>query len=65
MKVQPSNVYLIEIHGAVAYMPLDMYTQWATKGPGNRFYVSRGSRGSLSISAKRCTVLAQQIVYLE
>ena len=65
MRALPSNVFLIEIQGAVAYMPLNMYTQWATLGPGNRFYVSRGSRGNLSISAKRCTVLAQEIIYLD
>lgn len=65
MRALPSNVYLIEIQGAVAYMPLEMYTQWATLGPGNRFYVSRGAKGYLSISSKRCTILAQQIVYLD
>ncbi len=65
MRALPSNVFLIEIQGAVAYMPLDMYTQWATLGPGNRFYVSRGAKGYLFISAKRCTVLAQEIIYLD
>lgn len=65
MRALPSNVFLIEIHGAVAYMPLDMYIQWATLGPGNRFYVSRRAKGCLSIPSKRCTVLAQQIIYLD
>lgn len=63
IKVLPSNVYLIEINKPIAYMPLDKYVQYATKGPGERFYVDRGSAGGLSISSKSVTVLAQRITY--
>ena len=44
-------------------MPLDNYIQYASKGPGDRFYVSRKSRGSLSISAKKVKIIAQCITY--
>ena len=63
IEVHPSNVYLIEITKPVAYMPLDNYIQYASKGPGDRFYVSRKSRGCLSISAKKVKILAQCITY--
>lgn len=63
--VCPTNVYLIRIQGHVKYMNIDMYTQEASKGPGNRFYVNRGKGvGGLSIGAKRCTILAQKIMFL-
>ena len=65
VKVYPSNVYLIKILNAVAYMPVDNYIQWATKGPGNRFYINRRGRGCISISSKRVEILAQQIIYLD
>jgi len=61
--VQPTNVYLIKIHGPVAYMDVDKYTQFASKGPEGRFYVNRGAAGGLSISDKRVTILAQGIMY--
>lgn len=44
-------------------MSLDKYVQWATKGPGERFYVNRGSAGHISISSKNVTILAQEIDY--
>ena len=64
MRVIPSNVYLIEILITIAFMPIDNYTQWATKGPGNKFYINRKGRGGLSISEKNVKILAQQIIYL-
>jgi hypothetical protein len=62
--VAPSNVYLIEILKPIAYLPLDMYIQYASKGPGERFFIHKGARGVKSISAKSVEVLAQCIVYL-
>lgn len=62
--IEPSNVYLVEINIPIAYLPLDMYTQYATKGPGERFFIRKGSRGVKSISTKSVTVLAQDLVYL-
>lgn len=61
--VVPSNVYLIEINIPIAYLPLDMYTQYASKGPGERFFIRKRSAGVKSISAKNVTVLAQNILY--
>ena len=46
-------------------MPIDNYTQWASKGPGERFFINRKSAGHISISAKSVTVLAQKIDYHE
>jgi len=65
IEIHPSNVYLIEIIKPVAYMPLDNYIQYASKGPGERFYVNRKAAGGLSISAKKVKVLAQCIMYFE
>jgi hypothetical protein len=59
----PSNVYLIEINITIAYLPLDKYTQYATKGPGERFFIRKGTAGTKSISSKSVTVLAQKILY--
>lgn len=59
MAVIPENVFLIQINKAIAYMPIDNYVQWATKGPGERFYINRKSAGYISISSKNVTVLAQ------
>lgn len=59
MRVIPENVFLIQINKAIAYMPIDNYVQWATKGPGERFYINRKSAGHISISSKSVTVLAQ------
>lgn len=64
MKVSPTNVFLIEITKAIAFMPMDMYTQWASRSENNKFYVSRGARGYVSISAKNVTILAQQIIFI-
>ena len=63
IKVRPSNLYLIKIHNTVAYMDIDKYTQWASKGPEGRFYVNRGAAGGISISVKRVIILAQKISY--
>jgi len=63
IEIHPSNVYLIELLKPVAYMPIDNYIQYASKGPGDRFYVNRKSRGHLSISAKNVKILAQCITY--
>lgn len=65
MKTYPSNVYLIRIEKPIAYMPIDNYVQWASKGPGERFFINRKSAGHISISAKNVTVLAQKIDYYE
>lgn len=64
LQVCPSNVYLIEINIVIAYLPLDMYTQYASKGPGERFFIRKGAAGSKSISSKNVTILAQNIFYL-
>jgi hypothetical protein len=61
--VVPSNVYLIEINILIAYLPLDMYTQYASKGPSERFFIHKGSAGVKSIGSKSVTVLAQNILY--
>lgn len=63
--IEPSNVYLIEILKPIAYLPLDMYIQYASKGPGERFFIRKRSVGGKSISAKSVKVLAQNIIYLE
>jgi hypothetical protein len=63
--VRPVNDYLIKILGIVAYMPVDRYIQWASKGPKGRFYVDRGAAGGLSISEKRVIILAQKISYYQ
>ena len=65
MKVRPSNVYLIKIHKPLAYMDPKYRTQWALKGPGERFYINRGAAGGISISTKRVTILAQGILYFK
>lgn len=65
MKIIPGNTYLIEITKILAHMPLDRYTQWASKGPGERFFVKKGSGGAKSISSKNVIVLAQSIVYYD
>lgn len=65
MKVHPANSFLIRIERPVAFMPVDKYIQEATKGPGERFYVTRGTSGGLSVSAKNCTVLACGIYYVD
>jgi len=64
MKVRRANVDLIRIEGYVAHMPPERYIQEASRGPGNRYYVTRGAAGGLSISSKRVTVLACCIIYL-
>jgi hypothetical protein len=61
--ISPSNVYLIEINIIIAYLPLDEYIQYATKGPGERFFIRKGTAGTKSISSKSVTVLAQDILY--
>jgi hypothetical protein len=61
--VRPSNVYLIEIIRPIGYLPLDKYTQYASKGPGERFYIDKGAAGRKSIGAKSVRVLAQCIIY--
>jgi hypothetical protein len=65
MRVEKSNIYLIQINKPIAYMEQHMYIQEATKGPGERFYIHRGVAGPISISAKSVTVLAQNIYYHE
>lgn len=63
--VTPSNVYLVEILIPIGFLPLDKYIQYATKGPGKRFFIRKGSAGVKSISEKSVRVLAQEIIYLE
>lgn len=63
MRVSPTQIFLIEIHGHVKWMDRDKYTQWAFRSPPGRFYVNRGAAGGLSISDKRVTILAQKILY--
>lgn len=58
-----SNVYLIKIHGYLAHWDSKDYIQEASKGPGERFYVTTRGCGR-SISSKRCTILASGIYYL-
>lgn len=65
LRIVPSNVYLVRIEKPIAYMPVDRYVQWASKGPGERFYVNRGPAGGRSIGAKSVTVLAQRIMYYD
>jgi hypothetical protein len=64
-KVEPSNVYLVEILKPIAYLSLDKYIQEASKGPGERFYINRGAAKHLSISSKSVRILAQNIIYLK
>jgi hypothetical protein len=61
--VRPSNVYLIEILKPIAYLPLDKYIQYASRGPGERFYIDKGAAGRKSIGAKSVKILAQCVVY--
>jgi hypothetical protein len=63
--ISPSNVYLVEILKPIAYLPLDRYIQEASKGPGERFYISKGSAGHKSIGACSVRILAQNIIYYE
>ena len=64
MTCNPSNVYLIEILKPIAYMPVDRYIQFASFNPQtNLFYVSRGARGTTSISLKNVKILAQNIYF--
>jgi hypothetical protein len=63
--VKPSNVYLIEIIRPIGYLPLDKYIQYASKGPGERFYIDKGAAGRKSIGAKSVKILAQCIIYLK
>ena len=63
IEVHPSNVYLIEILKPIAYLPLDMYIQYASKGPGERFFIHKGAAGAKSIGAKNVKILAQCITY--
>lgn len=63
--VRPSNVYLIEIIRPIGYLPLDKYIQYASKGPGERFYIDKGPAGRKSIGAESVKILAQCIVYYE
>lgn len=46
-------------------MPVDNYTQWASKGPGDRFYINRKGRGGMSIGVKSVDILAQKIWYYD
>lgn len=64
MIVQSNNQYLIEIQKVVAYLPLNMYTQWVTMSEdGKRFYISRGSGGYLSISTSSAEIIACGVIY--
>ena len=68
MRVTPSNTYLVEILITMAFMPIDMYIQEATKSHGNRFYVTYGRSSAgigRSISEKSVKVLASGITYWE
>ena len=60
----PTNVYLIKINGYLSYWSSENYIQEASKGPGERFYVTNGACGGRSIGAKRCEILACGIMYL-
>lgn len=59
----PTNVYLIRIHGYLKHWSPKDYIQEASKGPGERFYVTTRGCGR-SIGAKRCEILACGIMYL-
>ena len=63
LQVYPTNVFLIEIQGYLRYWALEDYIQEASKGPGERFFVTTRGCGR-SIGAKRCIVLACGISYL-
>lgn len=63
MKIQRSNTDLIKIKGYISHMSPELYIQEAHRGPGNRYYINRGSAGGISISAKRVIVLACCIYY--
>jgi hypothetical protein len=65
IRVIPSNVYLVEILKPIAYLSLDKYIQEASYGPGERFYINRGSAKNISISAKNVDILAQNLIYLK
>ena len=65
MTARSNNQYLIEIKKAIAYLPLDMYTQWVTMSEDSKkFYISRGSSGNLSISTSSAEIIACGIIYL-
>jgi hypothetical protein len=57
------NTYLVRIEKALAYMPLDKYTQWASGRAPGRLYVKRGCGGGISISSKSVTILAQGVCF--
>jgi hypothetical protein len=64
MTAQSNNQYLIKINKIIAYMPSNMYTQWATMSEdGKRFYVSRGAMGRLSISTSSAEIISCGIIY--
>jgi hypothetical protein len=63
LQVYPTNVFLIEIQGYLSHWALEDYIQEASKGPGERFFVTTKGCGR-SISSKRCIVLACGISYL-
>lgn len=65
VKVYPSNVYLVEIIKPIAYLAPEYYIQYASKGPGDRFYINKGSAGHKSIGVKSVNILAQRIWYHE
>lgn len=65
MKTMRLNTYLIKITKAIAYMPVDRYTQTASKGPRERFYVNRGAAGGISISAKNVQILACGVAFIK
>lgn len=65
MRTIKSNCYLVKILISIAYMPVDRYIQTASKGPGERFYVTRGSSGGLSISSKSVEILACGVIFLD
>lgn len=65
MKTIQSHNHLIKIKGTIAYMNPKYYIQKAQyNSTTDRYYVSRGVGGGLSISAKRCTLLACGVVFL-
>jgi hypothetical protein len=54
-----NNSYFIRIEIPIAFMPINLYEQWATLSSDKRlFYFSRGGRGVAQVSVDKVTILA-------
>lgn len=55
-----SNVYLVKIHGPVAYLSEEYRVQEVAIYPDDcrLVYINRGSAGGISIKRSRCEILA-------